>query len=228
MPLAVKNLVKGITLVGLFSITAWLPAHAVLEGSNRERFEFLDFSENMIRDSLYANSGRAVFNRDQKRFVRGIKESNAPHIYQPDVYTWELAMAEHRKKLAQLAPPQEPPIPMVTPVPMSGPGMLPGSPMPLQLTPIGPQAVSESTGMLPDDAQARMNDMVYRARARGLHPSSELRANEIKQKLVDHLNSMSTGDGSSAQYGSPGIPALLPALPDLPKGSRGDSYDSGF
>ncbi|OGK11026.1 MAG: hypothetical protein A2W80_12600 [Candidatus Riflebacteria bacterium GWC2_50_8] len=226
--LTVKNIVKGIALAGLFSLTTGLPAHAILEGSNRDRFEYLDFSENMIRDSLYAKSGRAVFNQDQNRFVRGIKESNAPRIYEPDVYTWELAMAEHRKRLAQLAPPQQPPIPMVSPVPMSGPGMLPANPMPLQLTPIGPQAVYESTGMLPADAQERMNDMVYRARARGLHSGSELRANEIKQRLVDHMNSMGGGQGSSAQYGSPAIPALLPALPDLPKGSRGDSYDSGF
>lgn len=222
MPLAIKNLAKGIAIAGLFSVTAWLPAHAILEGPNRDRFEHLDFSENIIRDSLYARTGQAVFNHDQKCFVRGIKESNAPHIYQPDVYTWELAMAEHRKKLAQLAPPQEPPIPMVSPVPMSGPGMLPTSPMPLQLTPIGPQAAYESAGMLPEDAQERMNDMIYRARARGLHPGSELRANEIKQRLVDHINSMG-GSG-----GSPAIPALLPALPDLPKGRQGDSYDSGF
>jgi hypothetical protein len=226
--LTVKNAVKGIALAGMFCFATGLPAHAILEGSNRDRFEYLDFSENMIRQGLYATSGRAIFNRDQKKFVRGIKESNAPHIYEPDVYTWELAMAEHRKRLAQLAPPQEPPIPMVYPVPMSGPGMLPTSPMPLQLTPIGPQAVYESTGMLPADAQDRMNNMVYRARARGLHSGSELRANEIKQRLVDHMNSMGGGQGSSAQYGSPSIPALLPALPDLPKGSRGDSYDSGF
>jgi hypothetical protein len=181
----------------------------------------------MIRSSLYAKTGHGVFNRDQKRFVRGIKASNAPHIYEPDVYTWELAMAEHRKKLAELAPPQEPPIPMVSPVPMSGPGMLPADPMSVQLTPIGPQAVYESAATLPADAQERMNNMVYRARARGLHPNSELRAHEIKQKLVDHMNRLG-GDGSAAQYGSPSIPALLPALPDLPKGSRGDSYDSGF
>ncbi len=222
MPLTIKNLARRIAIAGLFSVTAWLPAHAILEGPNRDRFEQLDFSEHLIRNSLYSKTGRAVFNHDQKRFVRGIKESNAPHIYQPDVYTWELAMAEHRKKLAQLAPPQEPPIPMVSPVPMSGPGMLPTNPMPLQLTPIGPQAVYESSGMLPENAQERMNNMVYRARARGLHPGSELRANEIKQKLVDHMNSMG-GSGSS-----PAIPALLPALPDLPKGNRGDSYDSGF
>jgi len=227
MPITVKSLVGGITMAGLFSLAACLPAHAVLEGPNRERFEHLDFSEHMIRSGLYAKSGKAVFNRDQKRFVRGIKESNAPLIYEPDVYTWELAMSEHRKKLAQLAPPQEPPIPMVSPVPMSGPGMLPISPMPVQLTPIGPQAVYESSATLPADAQQRMNDMVYRARARGLHPGSDLRAHEIKQRLVDHMNRLG-GDGSGAQYGSPSIPALLPALPDLPKGRRGDSYDSDF
>ncbi len=226
MPITVKSLVTGIAMAGLFSLANCLPAYAVLEGPNRERFEHLDFSEHMIRSGLYAQTGRAVFNRDQKRFIRGIKESNAPHIYEPDVYTWELAMAEHRKKLVQLAPPQEPPIPLVSPVPMSGPGMLPSSPMPLQLTPIGPQSVYESS-TLPPDAQERMNSMVYRARARGLHPGSDLRANDIKQRLVDHMNRMG-GDGSAAQYGSPSIPALLPALPDLPKGTRGDSYDSGF
>jgi hypothetical protein len=196
----------------------------VLEGPNRERFEHLDFSENIIKAGLYAKTGRQVFNHDQNNFVRGIHESNAPLIYEPDVYTWELAMARHRKKLAELAPPQQPPIPLVSPVPMSGPNMLPTSPMPVQLTPIGPQSVYESTGTLPEDAQNRMNNMIYRARARGLHPGSDLRANEIKQKLVDHMNSL----GGQEQYGAPTIPALLPAVPDLPRGRRGDSYDSGF
>jgi hypothetical protein len=189
--------------------------------------EFLDFSENMIRDGLYAKQGRAVFNRDKKRFVRGIKENNAPHIYEPDVYTWELAMADHRKKLAAMAPPPEPTVPLVTPVPMNPDGVLPADPQPLSLTPMGPQAVYETTAPLPADAQSRMNNLVYRARARGLHPGRELRAEELKQKLIDHINSSSATTGA-AQYNSPAIPALLPALPDLPKGSRGDSCDAGF
>ena len=223
---AVGNLIKGAALAAIFGIVFFnQPAEAVLEGSNREQMEFLDFSETMIRDGLYAKTGKAVFNRSQKKFVRGITESNAPHIYEPDVYTWELAMAEHRKKLAAMAPPPVPPDGLVTPVPMAPGGVLPTSPQPLVLTPTGPQSVYETTAPLPADAEARMNNMIYRARARGLHPTRELRAEELKQKLIDHMNA--TG-GGAAQYGSPSIPALLPALPDLPRGTRGDSYDSEF
>lgn len=221
----VGNLIKGAALAAVFGITFFSqPAEAVLEGSNREQLEYLDFSETMIRDGLYAKTGKAVFNRSQKKFVRGIKESNAPHIYEPDVYTWELAMAEHRKRLASMAPPPVPPDGLITPVPMTPGGMLPTSPQPLMLTPTGPQSVYETSMPMPADAQARMNNMVYRARARGIHPTRELRAEQLKQKLIDHMNSSSGG----AQYGSPSIPALLPALPDLPRGTRGDSYDGEF
>lgn len=223
MRASVSNLLKGAALVAVFGALVWQPAYAVLEGSNREQMEYLDFSETMIRDGLYAKSGKAVFNRDKKRFVRGINVSNAPHIYEPDVYTWELAMAEHRKKLATMAPAIEPVGALVTPVPMTPGGILPDNPQPLQLTPIGPQAVYESNGQLPADAEARMNNMIYRARARGLSPDRELRAEELKQKLIDHMNATGTGTGSS-----PAIPALLPALPDLPDGTRGDSCDGGF
>jgi hypothetical protein len=61
-----------------------------------------------------------------------------------------------------------------------------------------------------------MNQMDYRARQRGLYPDRELRAEEIKQKLLNHMNSL--GQQQS-------IPALMPALPP---GTRGDSYDSEF
>ncbi len=224
MRASVSNIIKGAAIFAVLGALTWQPAFAVLEGSNREQMEYLDFSETMIRNGLYAKTGKAVFNRDKKGLVRGINESNAPHIYEPDVYTWELAMAEHRKKLAAMAPPQEPPVPLVTPMPMSPGGILPTNPQPLQLTPMGPQSVYETTGPLPADSQARMNNMVYRARARGIDPSRELRAEELKQKLIDHMNSTGTG----GQYGSPAIPALLPALPDLPKGTGGDSCDNSF
>lgn len=224
MRAAFSSIIKGAAIFAVLGTLAWQPAYAVLEGSNRDQMEYLDFSETMIRDGLYAKTGRAVFNRDKKRMVRGIVESNAPHIYEPDVYTWELAMAEHRKKLASMAPPQEPPMPMVNPMPMAPGGILPANPQPLHLTPVGPHAVYETTAPLPADAQARMNNMVYRARARGIQPDRELRAEELKQRLIDHMNA----SGSGGQYGSPSIPALLPALPDLPKGTKGDSCDTSF
>ncbi|HNX74953.1 MAG TPA: hypothetical protein PLM07_01040 [Candidatus Rifleibacterium sp.] len=226
MRLNMNNIAKGLAVAAFCTILVGQskPAAAVLEGSNREQMEFLDFSESMIRNGLYAKTGRGVFNRDHKGFVRGIKEHNAPYIYEPDVYTWELAMAEQRKKLAAMAPPEQPPVGLVTPTPMTPGGMLPTDPMPLTLTPVGPQAVIEGTGPLPADSQQRMNDMVYRARARGLHTGSDLRAEEIKQRLIQHMNSM----GESGQPGTPSIPALMPAMPDLPQGRSGDSCDAGF
>jgi len=89
MRLTIRNVVKGVAAAGLCAllISQVNPAQAVLEGTNREQMEYLDFSETMIRDGLYAKTGRAVFDRDKRRFVRGIKEHNAPRIYEPDVYT---------------------------------------------------------------------------------------------------------------------------------------------
>jgi hypothetical protein len=81
-----------------------LPAEAVLEGSNRERMEFLDFSERMIRDGLYAKSGSSTFSSEKRSFLRGVRRQNEAHIYEPDVYTWHLAMEAHKKKLESIAP----------------------------------------------------------------------------------------------------------------------------
>ncbi|MDN5280754.1 MAG: hypothetical protein PWR01_4719 [Clostridiales bacterium] len=209
------NLAKGLAVAGIAAVTLWQPALAELQGPIREQMEYLDFSETMIRDGLYAKSGHDVFNKNKRAFVHGIKEHNAPRIYEPDVYTWELAMAEHRKKLDRLAPPAAPQIAPVTPSTMTPLPILPSGPAPVQLTPVGPQAVIENQ-QLPSDAQQTMNQMVYRARQRGLYPDRELRAEEIKQKLLNHMNSL--GQQQS-------IPALMPALPP---GTRGDSYDSEF
>ncbi len=104
----------GKRLLGVASISilfllvfSSMPAEAILEGSNRDRMEFLDFSERMIKNGLYANSGRNTFSQTKRKYVRGVKRHNEPHIYEPDVYTWELAMEKHRKKLEAMAP-QEP------------------------------------------------------------------------------------------------------------------------
>lgn len=228
MRITARNVVKGLAAVAFCAALFGQPkpAQAILEGSNRDQMEYLDFSETMIRNGLYAKTGKAVFNRDKKTYVRGIKEHNSPRIYEPDVYTWELAMSEHRKKLAALAPPQLPPDGLVTPMPMAPGGLLPSDPSPLHLTPVGPQAVMEGSSALPGDSQEKMNQMVYRARARGLGPDSELRAEDIKQRLIAHMNSI--GNSGSAQTSAPAIPALMPALPDLPTGTRGDSCDTGF
>lgn len=212
----ISSLAKGIALAALFGALSWQPAQAELEGPIRDQMEFLNFSETMIRNGLYANSRHDVFNKNRKAFIHGIKPHNSPRIYEPDVYTWELAMSEHRKKLEQLAPPPMPQLYGVTPTPMVPPPILPAGPSPVQLTPVGPQAVIETTQPLPADAQYTMNRMVYRARQRGLYPGRDLRAEQIKQKLINHMNSLG---------GQQGIPALMPALPS---GTRGDSYDTEF
>ena len=95
MKLNMSHIVKGLAAVAICSVimlAANDPAQAVLEGSNRDRMEFLDFSESMIKTGLYAKTGKVTFNHDKKKYVRGVKRHNEPKIYQPDVYTWELAM----------------------------------------------------------------------------------------------------------------------------------------
>ena len=125
------HVVKGLAAVAVCSVIMLAsnePAQAVLEGSNRDRMEYLDFSENVIKAGLYAKTGKVTFNHEKKKYVRGVKRHNEPRIYQPDVYTWELAMNEHRKKLQAMAPAQEPPATNVAPVPMGQDGILPLNP----------------------------------------------------------------------------------------------------
>lgn len=207
---------KSIVFVTITVIACLPPLRAELEGSLRNQMELLGYSEKLIKQGLYAKTGHDVFNKNKRAFIRGVKEHNAPRIYEPDVYTWELAMAEHRKKLEQLAPPAPPKTSTMVPTPMSPPSVMPPNPSQLQLTPIGPQAVVEQVQPLPADAQMRMNQMVYRARQRGIEPQRDLRAEEIKQKLLNHINSLQQ---------SASVPALMPALPP---GRRGDSFDSSF
>ena len=133
MKLNMIHVIKGLAAVAICSVIMLAntdPAQAVLEGSNRDRMEFLDFSETIIKDGLYAKTGKVTFNRNKKKYVRGIKRHNEPRIYQPDVYTWELAMNEHRKKMAALAPAQDPVIAPVAPIPMEQDMILPSNPSP--------------------------------------------------------------------------------------------------
>ena len=132
MKINMGHVVKGIAAIAVCSVITLSqtdPAQAVLEGSNRERMEFLDFSESIIKNGLYAKTGKDTFNRDKKTYVRGIKRHNEPKIYQPDVYTWELAMAEHRKKISAMLPaPNEIPESKVTPIPMIQDSIMPNNP----------------------------------------------------------------------------------------------------
>ncbi len=131
MKLNMSHVLKGLAGLGICTVIVLLSmdqAQAVLEGSNRNRLEYLNYSENIIRDAFCAKKGRATFSKSKRRFVRGVKRHNEPRIYQPDVYTWELAMNEHRRKLQTLAPVTDMPIPGVAPVPMDSEAIPPSNP----------------------------------------------------------------------------------------------------
>ena len=133
MKITMSHIIKGLAGLAICSVIMILsrePAQAVLEGSNRERMEYLEFSETLIKDTLYAKKGKNTFNNDKKEYVRGVRRHNEPRIYEPDVYTWELAMNEHRSKLQLMNPtPDLPPV-KVSPTPMCQNGILPSCPAP--------------------------------------------------------------------------------------------------
>lgn len=131
MKLNMGHVIKGLAGLAVCSVIVLLsmdPAQAVLEGTNRERLEYLNYSEVLIKDGLYAKKGKVTFNNSKKRYVRGVKRHNEPRIYQPDVYTWELAMNEHKNKLQSLAPVTDMPFPGIAPVPMDQEAILPSNP----------------------------------------------------------------------------------------------------
>ncbi len=187
MKLNMSHVLKGLAGLAICSVIMILsrePAQAVLEGNNRARMEYLEFSESLIKDTLYAKRGSDTFNNDRKKYVRGIKRHNEPRIYEPDVYTWELAMNEHKSKLQIMNPTPDLPPTKVTPAPMYQDSILPANPAPYMV--------------------------------RG---SRDCRAENIKQRVLQHMNSMD----SRRMYT---IPALQPAV--FPRGRHGDSFDANY
>lgn len=161
MKLKMSHIVPG--LAGIAAVCAVImlcqhdPAEAVLEGSNRNRMEFLNYSEHMIKSGLYAKTGKDTFNRDRKRFVRGIKRHNEPRIYQPDVYTWELALQEHRKKISGLKDVQEAvKTGNITPVPMEGEGIVPAN-IDANVVPVPPAEAAPIMSACPAACEALPN-----------------------------------------------------------------------
>lgn len=207
MKIDMSFLAKGLIGVAICSAVMLVrtePAQAVLEGSNRDRMEYLDFSENMIKSSLYAKTGKNTFNRSKKKFVRGIKRHNEPRVYQPDVYTWELAMAEHRKKIASMTTEPDVQTEMVAPVAMEAEAVVPCDPAPCMA--VAPCAVPPCA--VPPTA---------------MDPScgTDCRVEDIKQRIIQHMNSLDSKEAMN-------IPALQPAMPYAPKGHRGDSCDAAY
>lgn len=211
------------TSIGALFFTG--PATAVTESPMRKVLESNQFSEFLIKSSVYPKSSRDVFHKDTRKWEHGIPRVTRPTIYEPDVYTWELAMAAHRRQLAAMVPPPSPmPLP-VMPAQMAPPMMIPPAPGQVQLTPLGPDGGYRE---LPANADMRMDALLSRAQQGGMGPGGQLRAESIKQRLIDHMNALSAP--TTPAMGGPGAGGpSVPVLPqNLPRGKGADSYDQSY
>ena len=216
MKLNMDHIIKGIIGLGICSVIMLLstdPAQAVLEGNCRDRLEFLDFSESLIKHGLYAKTGRETFNTTKKKYVRGLKRHNEPKIYEPDVYTWELAMAEHRKKMNALKA-ADVASSNVTPIPMLQDSLLPSNPKSNVLKK-DRKGKRKSRKSRKDKNNEAMNETLTPAIpiAQG-YPKSEQEASQV------------TSIYSAPAPTDLSVPALQPAV--IPQGKSGDSCDASF
>ncbi len=212
-------------VAGLMTLGAWWlasPARAVTDSPMRQILEKAFFSERLIKDSLYPKSTKDVYAVPQRKFVHGLPRINKPFIYEPDRYTWELAEEEHNKKLLAQAPAQNLLPGTVQPLPMSPTPLPPTDPGQVQLMPLGPDPAYLKP--LPPDADIRMQAILDRARMTGVNPGTPLRADDIKARLVQHMNTLNQPP-AAVTPAAPAIP-LLP--PTLPRGKVGDSYDPSY
>ncbi len=202
---------------------ATAPARAVTDGTTRQVLEKREFSEFLIRSSIYPKSRHDVFVKEKRKKVPGVSVQQQL-IYEPDVYTWELAMAAHRKQMAENPPVVAvPAADVIAPVPMLPGAMPPAGPGQVQLTPLGDGGFAAAKP-LPADADAKMDRILQRAQNSGLSPDSELRASQIKQRILDHMNSLNAP--------APTMPSNAPAVPilpgPLPGGTPADSFDRTY
>jgi hypothetical protein len=192
------------------------PVTALTDGPVRREMEAWGFTETLIKASLYPKSSHDVYSVSKRQPIHGIPRINKEIIYEPDVYTWELAMTAHRQQIAAMMTPSPIDPGVVQPSYAVPSPMLAESPGQVQLTPLDP---GQNWRPLPSDATARMQGMLDRARMDGIRPDQQLKAQSIKQRLLDHINSL--GGGSS-------IAAPQPPVLALPRGRAGDSYDQDY
>ena len=102
--------------------------------------------------------------------------------------------------------------------------MPPAGPGQVQLTPLGDGGFAAAKP-LPADADAKMDRILQRAQSSGLSPDSQLRANDIKQRILDHMNSLNTPAPSAMPTNAPSVP-ILPG--PLPGGTPADSFDRTY
>lgn len=208
-----KTRIAGVLIIGFLILTAlWIiaPVTAVTDGPLRRSLEDNRFGEDLIRLGIYAKSGHDVYNTRKRELEHGLPRLTKDFIYEPDVYTWELAIREHRNQIDALHPPPPPPPGTIHPVPMAPLDIPPNSPGEVTLVPMGGGQIYRQ---LPTDADQRMATMLERARAAGLQPNYQLKAESIKQRLLNHIQDVDSGQNP---------------YPIIPRGRRGDSFDSKY
>ncbi|MBF0545220.1 MAG: hypothetical protein HQM08_12350 [Candidatus Riflebacteria bacterium] len=167
-------------LVGIL----WLPFRlsALTETPSRQSLEKNYFSEMLINFSLYAKSTHDVFNVQERKFVHGLDRLLIPYIYEPDVYTWDLARGVFRKQREAMAPPV---------APIAAPGLLQPMatpmggivPVPVQLTPLTPPGPSFDAGHVENIKQGMVSHMnALNSRAEN-QPTVPVLPNKLPKKM---------------------------------------------
>lgn len=212
-------------VAGLMTLGAWWlasPATAVTDSPMRQILEKAFFSERLIKDAIYPKTTKDVYAVPKRKFIHGLPRISKPFIYEPDRYTWELAEEEHNRKLLAQAPAQNLLPGTVQPLPMSPMAIPPTDPGQVQLMPLGMEQTMLKP--LPPDADVRMQAILDRARMTGVNPGAPLRADDIKARLLQHMNTLNQSPAAI----SPSAPAIPLLPPTLPRGQAGDSYDPSY
>lgn len=215
---------SGLVLLALLCLTG-TAVMAVTDGEQRRNLEAMEFGEEIIIRALHATPGKQVFSREKRKFVRGLPRVTLPLIYEPDVYTWELATSELKPRVRQRPPGPEPLAGFVAPVTMHPPLLSPRPPGQVQLTPLSPY--SNETMALPNDAAGRMNQMLHRAENAGFTRDDPLRGDAMRQRLVDHVNRPGVAPVPPG-YTRGGFPTPPPFPKNLPTGRATYSYDGDY
>ncbi|MBF0407436.1 MAG: hypothetical protein HQM10_08780 [Candidatus Riflebacteria bacterium] len=176
------NVVKLLLCVIPVSLLLVFQASSATDTPSRVLLERQYFSEYLIKATLYAKNSHDVYNHEERKFVHGLPRLLLPYLYEPDVYTWDLARSAFRT----------------------------------QLQGIDPSQIKE----LPKDMQpgySSMSGVSNQPQLTPLIPADPNDVNKMRQDMVTQMNTPAAE--------APNVP-VLPTK--LPKGKRGDSFDSSY
>lgn len=211
----------------LYTVSLFAQSSNLFEGTIREQMERLDFSDKLIDASLRLNNGSKLYNSTANKYVRGIRAGDDRVIHEPDSFTWELTLTEHRNEVSKDIADAKNYYEQLHPMVFAQPSLLPENPYPLVVSPVNHNTIVEVSRV---DVQRRMGQLIERAHIRGLGAHQELRARQMRQELNYNIYRQNHGyldPVFPACPSSTNIPALLPAAPpyNAPTGTRTFSYD---